>query len=520
MNFEVFLMELHAPKRDLRLIDEHIKSVYVDVISSITPNDVKTVKTIDVNHKGVFSIEEPKPVMKNNFSPLIIEDWHSDDESEVEISPTVEVKIVKPSVEKIKSLKTARETVKNEESPKQHKHPPRGNQRNWNNLMSQRLGSNFKMINKACYVCGSFEHLHYVCDKKVLKPMWNNTRRMNHKNFANKFTHPHPKRGFVPQAVLTRSGNKCYLIDNEDYDGRFISFGYGKGRISRKEMVKIEYLEKKIKTRTLDFDDVYFFPRKDNIYSVVLKIVVPTGGLTCLFAKATTDESTLWHRRLGYINYKTMNKLVRGNLMREIKREFSVARTPQQNGVAKRKNKTLIEAARTIPPLIDFMKPFGCPVTILNTKDYLGKFDEKANEGFFVGYSVVCKAMRVFNKRTRIVEETLNIRFLEIAHNVKGNRPDWLFDIDSLTISMNYVPVVAGFQTNGFAGTKDHIVAGQAEKKKELEQDYILIPICTTDPLISQGPKDSVVDAGKKATQVDESQVSDNGGQEFAGFSY
>nr|GEY82277.1 hypothetical protein [Tanacetum cinerariifolium] len=70
--------ELHAPKRDLRLIDEHFKSMYVDVISNIPPIDVKTVKTIDVNHKDVFSTEEPKPVMKNNFSPTIIEDWHSD----------------------------------------------------------------------------------------------------------------------------------------------------------------------------------------------------------------------------------------------------------------------------------------------------------------------------------------------------------------------------------------------------------------------------------------------------------
>nr|GEX05751.1 Gag-Pol polyprotein [Tanacetum cinerariifolium] len=61
-------------KCDQRLIDEHIESVSVDVISNITPSDVKTVNTIDVNHKGVFSIEEPKPVMKNSFSPPIIED--------------------------------------------------------------------------------------------------------------------------------------------------------------------------------------------------------------------------------------------------------------------------------------------------------------------------------------------------------------------------------------------------------------------------------------------------------------
>nr|GEX66205.1 hypothetical protein [Tanacetum cinerariifolium] len=103
-----------------------------------------------------------------------------------------------------------------------------------------------------------------------------------------------------------------------------------------------------------------------------------------------------------------------------------------------------------------------------------------------------------------IVEETLNIRFLENTPNVKGNGPGWLFDIDSLTISMNYVPVVAGFQTNGIAGTKYNIVAGQAKKKKEPKQEYILITIYTTDPLISQYPKDSAVDARKKATKIDE----------------
>ncbi|GJW03709.1 putative ribonuclease H-like domain-containing protein [Tanacetum coccineum] len=242
--------------------------------------------------------------------------------------------------------------------------------------------------------------------------------------------------------------------------------------------------------------------------------------------------------------------------MKGIKREFSVARTPQQNGIAKRRNRTLIEAARTMlvnsklpttfwaeavntacyvlnkvlvikphnktpyelihgrTPLIDFMKPFGCPVIILNTRNHLGKFDGKADEGFFVGYSIVSKAMRVFNKRTRIVEETLNIRFLENTPNVTGNRPDWLFDVDSLTISMNYVPVVAGNQTNGIAGTRDNIVTGQAKKKTEPEQEYILIPIYTTDPLISQGPKDSEEDSRIKLTEVDESGALDKDGED------
>ncbi|GJX38265.1 retrovirus-related pol polyprotein from transposon TNT 1-94 [Tanacetum coccineum] len=134
------------------------------------------------------------------------------------------------------------------------------------------------------------------------------------------------------------------------------------------------------------------------------------------------------------------------------------------------------------------MKPFGCPVIILNTRDHLGKFDGKADEGFFVGYSVVSKAIRVFNKRIRIVEETLNIRFLENAPNVTRNGPDWLFDVYSLTISMNYMPIIAGNQTNGIAGTRDNIVAGQAKKKTEPEQEYILLPFSIIDPLNSNTP--------------------------------
>ncbi|GJS50759.1 putative ribonuclease H-like domain-containing protein [Tanacetum coccineum] len=804
-------------KPDLTFIDEIVESENMDVTTVITPSDfekdMSNHESAGVKNNG--DAVEPKTVRENNFIPPIIEDWNSDDESEIDYT-------VRSSIEKIRFVKPARETVEKVETPKQNKHYPRGNQRNWNNLMSQRLGSDFKMINKACYVCGSFEHLHYVCDKKVIRPVWNNSSRVNHKNFANKMTHSHPNRGFVPQAVLTRTGkintagakvntavrpvntvgskptvnhprsisnafkrgysqvtrsfnkfsanknsifnkkvntvrvkdttardravvsenkgkgdnavkasacwgnpqakeykekgvinsgcsrymtgNKCYLTEYEDYDGGFVSFEDDNDRISGKGKIKIG---------KLDFDNVYFckelkynlfivsqiFDQKNNVLFTETECLVLSSGFKLLDESQvllrvlrkdniysvdlksvdlkSVDESNLWHRRLGHTNFKNMNKLVRGNLvrglpskffendhscvacqkgkqhkasykaklvnsiskplhmlhmdlfgptnvkslmkksyclvvtddfsrfswvfflatkdetsgilktfitgienqldhkvkvircdngtefknsvmnqfceMKGIKREFSVARTPQQNGVAERKNRTLIEAARTMlvdsklpttfwaeavntacyvlnrvlvikphnktpyelirgrPPLIDFMKPFGCPVTILNTRDHLGKFDEKADEGYFVGYSVISKAMRVFNKRTRIVEETLNIRFLENAPNVKGNGPDWLFDVDSLSKSMNYVPVVAGNQTNGIAGTKDNIVAGQAQKEKEPEQEYILIPFCTTDPLISQGPKDSEEDAGMKPTEVNESGASDKG---------
>ncbi|GJW36141.1 hypothetical protein Tco_0059061 [Tanacetum coccineum] len=115
--------------------------------------------------------------------------------------------------------------------------------------------------------------------------------------------------------------------------------------------------------------------------------------------------------------------------------------------------------------------------------------------------------------RTKIVKETLNIRFLENTPNVKGNGPDWLFDVDSLTISMNYVPVAARSKTNGIVGTKDNIIAGQAQMEKEPEQEYILIPLCITDLLISQGPEDCEGDAGMKPTEVDENETSNKSGK-------
>nr|GEV94232.1 hypothetical protein [Tanacetum cinerariifolium] len=327
-------------------------------------------------------------------------------------------------------------------------------------------------------------------------------------------------------------------------------------------------------------------PRENNMYNVNLKDIIPSGDLTCPFAKATIDESNLWHRRLRHVNFKTINKLVKGNLVRGlptkvfenqntcvacmkgkqhrascktkpvssvtqsffrlymdlfgptfvkslskkcyclvitddysrftwvfflatkdetssilktfvtglenqlslkvkvigsdnetefknsdhnqfceikgIRREFSVPRTPQQNGIAERKNRTLIEAVRTmladsllpIPfsaeavntacyvqnrvlltkpqnktpyellhgrtPSIGFIRPFGCPVTILNTLDSLGKFEGKVDEGFLVGYSVNRKAFIVFNSQTRIVQKTLHVNFLENISNVAG----------------------------------------------------------------------------------------------------
>nr|GEZ28131.1 hypothetical protein [Tanacetum cinerariifolium] len=119
------------PKPDLMFIDEQVKSESMDVVSNISSSAVKTVESkiesVDIKNKGVYSTIETKPVRKNKFSPPIIEDWNSHDESKVEFETKFKVKTVRPSIEKIKFVKTAREKEDKVETPKQHKHYPRGN---------------------------------------------------------------------------------------------------------------------------------------------------------------------------------------------------------------------------------------------------------------------------------------------------------------------------------------------------------------------------------------------------------
>nr|GFB05888.1 retrovirus-related Pol polyprotein from transposon TNT 1-94 [Tanacetum cinerariifolium] len=119
------------------------------------------------------------------------------------------------------------------------------------------------------------------------------------------------------------------------------------------------------------------------------------------------------------------------------------------------------------------------------------KFDGKAVEGFFVGYLINSKAFRVFNNRTRIVKENLHVKFSENTPNIAGSGPNWIFDIDALTKSMNYKSVVAGNQSNGNAGTKACDEAGKARMKTIPGKDYIILPLWTADPPFSQSSKSS-----------------------------
>ncbi|GJT46020.1 helicase [Tanacetum coccineum] len=154
------------------------------------------------------------------------------------------------------------------------------------------------------------------------------------------------------------TGNKAYLAEYQDFNGGPVAFRGSKGYITGKA----------------------------DIFN--LKNIAPSKGLACLIAKATIDESNKWHRRLGHVNFKNLNKLVKGNLVRGLPSKIfqndhtSVA---CQKGKQHKAPSSGISDQTGKIPIISYIRPFGCHVTILNTIDHLGKFDENADEGFLVG---------------------------------------------------------------------------------------------------------------------------------------
>ncbi|GJS07805.1 putative ribonuclease H-like domain-containing protein [Tanacetum coccineum] len=276
--------------------------------------------------------------------------------------------------------------------------------------------------------------------------------------------------GFIDSGCSRHmTGNIAYLSDFKEFDGGYVTFGGGAhgGRISGKGTLK---------TDSLDFKDVYFvnelnfnlfsvsqmcdkknyvlftdteclvlspnfklpdesqillkIPRKDNMYSFDMKNIVPKESLTCLVAKATLDESMLWHRRLG-------------------KQHKASCKSKVLNPITK-------------PLLMLHIDLFG-PTSLMETCEISPELYQrnrnlvvkkgKSDEGFFVGYSLSSKAFGVYNTRTRRVEENLHIGFLENKPMIEGNSPKWMFDIDSLTQPMNYVLVTACIVSNDSAGT-------------------------------------------------------------------
>ncbi|KAJ9552198.1 hypothetical protein OSB04_016243 [Centaurea solstitialis] len=387
------------------------------------------------------------------------------------------------------------------------------------------------------------------------------------------------------------TGNRSFLEDFTTFNGGYVAFGDNPrgGKVSGKG---------KVTGGKLTLEDVYYVDQlRYNLMSVSQKL--------CLFSKASMTESSLWHRRMGHMNIKTMNLLVKNQLVRGlppkeftlddhcvaclkgkqhkashksktintisaplqllhmdlfgptnvmsigkksyclviiddysrftwvfflrtkdetsglikpfvkrvenqvnlrvkvirsdngtefknadlnsfceekgIERQFSAPRTPQQNGVSERRNRTLIEAARTM------LADSKLPITFWAKRLTLPAMckTSKADDGFFVGYSIQSKAVRVFNTVSRTIEESDNVKFNEHTPNVHGTGPDWLFDIDSLTNSLNM---------------SNAVDTGPIIKEKETDTPFVLFPPST----ISSEEKESETEVQEDASKHQE----------------
>nr|GEW51310.1 ribonuclease H-like domain-containing protein [Tanacetum cinerariifolium] len=198
------------------------------------------------------------------------------------------------------------------------------------------------------------------------------------------------------------TGNMSYLSDFQELNGGYVAFGgnpNGDLKLPDESQVLLRV------------------PRENNMYNVNLKDIVPSGDLTCLFAKATTNESNLWHKRLGHVNFKTINKLVKG------------------------------------------------------------KFERNVDEGFLVEYSVNSKAFRVFNSKTHIVQETLHVNFLEKSPilqstgslNPQNTEGDAAFDGKEHDAEKPEFAVNLSLSSSALSGEQDDMTKKKAKGKSHVE---------------------------------------------------
>ncbi|GJX86958.1 putative ribonuclease H-like domain-containing protein [Tanacetum coccineum] len=375
------------------------------------------------------------------------------------------------------------------------------------------------------------------------------------------------------------TGNKAYLDEFQDFNGGPVAFGGSKGYKTGKG---------KIKTGKLDFEDLpdenqvlLKIPRQNNMYSFNLENIVPTGGLACLIAKATTDESNKWHRRLGHVNFKNLNKLVKGNLVRGLPSKIfqndhtCVACQKGKQHKASCKVKLVSSISQTLQLLhMDLFGPTSVRslnhktyclvitddfsrfswVFFLRTKDetsailkdFIRQIENQLNQKVktirsdngtefknkevieFCGIKGIKREYS--NARTpqqNGVAERKNMTLIEAARTMLADSflpntfwaeavrkgPTWLFDLDYLTDSMNYHPVSSENQANLHAGqqeanqnagTEETIDVGDSDKEDDSTQDCFVLPIW---PSYSSTNTPAVTTDDKRAGPREEEQV-------------
>ncbi|GJY58357.1 retrovirus-related pol polyprotein from transposon TNT 1-94 [Tanacetum coccineum] len=232
--------------------------------------------------------------------------------------------------------------------------------------------------------------------------------------------------------------------------------------------LEVAFHSKTCYVRNLKGDDLLIGDRETNLYTISISDMAASSPV-CLMSKATLTKSWLWHHRLSHLNFGTINDLTKHDLVDClpkfkygkdhlcIMQQFSTARTPQQNGVVERRNRTLVEAARKMfifsrlpeflwaeaistacctqnrsiiqtrhnktpyellrgrKPNVEYFYVFGSLSYPTNDRDDLGKMKPKADIRIFIGYSETSRGFRIYNRRTKKIMETIHVKFDELT---------------------------------------------------------------------------------------------------------
>ncbi|GJR26413.1 hypothetical protein Tco_1102645 [Tanacetum coccineum] len=418
-------------------------------------------------------------MLGKNDDALILKKWAVDDEEEIVCLITITEKIIvklvllcREFVKPKQQEKTVRKTVKQDEKHRQNTHSPRGNQRNWNNMMSQKLGRNFEMFNKACYVYGSFDHLQVDCNyhqklfqnQRMVKPVWNNAQRVNHQNFAKK-THPCAKKNMVPRAVLMKSG--LVLINTARQNISKITISVNTAR-------QVNTAHSKT-TMNVARPMSYLYK---TTHSTVKRPI----------HKNTSFKNSNIYQRVNTVSGKKINTARPKAVVNDVKgNSFNVVKA-SACWVWKSKTKVLDHGNPQMDLQDQSVIDSRCSRHMTVNMSYLTDYEEidggyVAFEGNPKGGKIIGKEVYLLNflkmikpvllvKRESSTEPLVCQGFLSSTKDelvallksfktgignleITGSGLDWLFDIDALTRIMKYEPIVAGTQSNGFAGNKN-----------------------------------------------------------------
>nr|GEV13963.1 reverse transcriptase domain-containing protein [Tanacetum cinerariifolium] len=407
----------------------------------------------------------PNKLKEYPDAPLVKDRVSDNKDCSVESPVVVEKKTFVPTVAKVKvdrpkqQEKPVRKTVRYAEMYRSQ--GPRRNQRNLNNLKSQQLGSNYVMFNKACFICGSFKHVQANCNYHQRERMvfGNNYIRVTYNNSTRK-THLSAHKKMAPRAVLMKTGLRPLNTARHVNTAHPKTIVYSARTMSRFSKSAQPTVKRPYQQRTTLTNK-----------SISQKVKTTKGKFYTVGPKAVNTA------RPRPVNTARPNSAV-----------INVVRGhPQKEDQGYVDSGCSRHMTMNMSYLFDF-KEFDRGYITFGGGAKGGKFTGKGtfktaskDETTGILMKFITEIENLIDKKVKVIRCDNGTEFKNSVMNdfcaMKGARPEWLFDIDMLTKSMNYVPVIAGTNSNDFAGLKDSIGAGQSSMKTGYTQDYIFMPL-------------------------------------------